>query len=364
MFISDSTTLASFCEKLHDAPYLAVDTEFVRERTYYAELSLVQVAHGSRSAAIDPLAQGIDLEPLRALLLKPSIVKVFHSGTEDLELLLQAIGDLPGPLFDTQVAASICGHDAQVGYGRLVDQRLGITLDKGSQRTDWSRRPLSDRQLDYALADVTHLCTLYEELVAELAERGRTEWVAEEMVSLGDRGRFEVDPRESWRRIRIRRPTRRSLAILRELAAWREDRAQHRDLPRPWVLKNEAVVQIAEAAPTSREALLRLSTVDRMGSRWRDADPVLAAVKAALATPEAEWPELPDRIKTTAEDKLLTKLRKLLKERCEAIEVAPAVVATRRDLELLVAAHEPDIPALRGWRREVFGDAALALKAG
>lgn len=362
MFISDSDSLAAFCDAVGSAPYIAVDTEFLRERTYYAQLALIQVAHGPHAAAIDPLAAGIDLEPLRELMVRPDMVKVFHSGTEDLELLLQAFGEVPSPLFDTQVAASFCGADAQVGYARLVHQRLGMTLDKASQRTDWSRRPLSRVQLEYALADVTHLCTVYEQLVDELDERGRSEWMGEEMASLGDRSRYEVDPQEAWLRLRIRRPTRRSLAILRELAAWRETRAQLRNLPRPWVLKNEAVVQIAEAAPATREVLLGLSTLQRMGNRWRDSDPVLAIVKRALEVPEAEWPELPERLKTKAQDKLLTRLRKLLNERCEAAELAPAIVATRRDLERLVTQDEPDISALRGWRREFFGEAALALK--
>lgn len=364
MFISDSDSLATFCDALGDAPYIAVDTEFIRERTYYAQLALIQVAHGPHAAAIDPLAEAMDLTPLQRLFAKEGMVKVFHSGTEDLELLLQAFGDLPCPLFDTQVAASLCGNEAQIGYARLVQQRLGVTLDKASQRTDWSRRPLSRVQLDYALADVTHLCTLYEQLVVELADRGRSDWIDEEMTTMGTRSRYEVDPQEAWRRLRIRRPTGRSLAILRELAAWRETRAQMRDLPRPWVLKNEAVVQIAEAAPTTREALLGLSTVQRMGSRWRDAEPVLTVVKRALELPESEWPDLPDRLKTSAQDKLLTRLRKLLKERCEKAEVVPAIVATRRDLELLVAQDEPDIAAMRGWRRQLFGDDALALKRG
>jgi ribonuclease D len=361
MFISDSDTLASFCEALDGAPYIAVDTEFVRERTYYAELSLVQVAYGDHAAAIDPLAPDIDLGPLEGLLLDPKMVKVLHSGTEDMELLLQRCGELPHPVFDTQVAASLCGSDAQIGYARLVNQRLGLTLDKGSQRTNWSRRPLTPRQLEYALADVTHLCTLYEQLVAELAERGRTDWVTQDMEMLSDRGRYEVDPREAWRRIRVSRPTRRSLAILRELAAWRETSAQKRDLPRPWVLKNEAAVQLAQEAPRTRDELLRLSTLQRMGGRWRDADRVLAIVEQALTIPESEWPEVPLRPRTGAQEKMVKALRGLLKERCEAGEVATTVVATRRDLERLVTSDEPDIPALKGWRREFFGEAALAL---
>ena len=364
MLISDSDSLATFCQALSDAPYIAVDTEFVRERTYYAELALIQVAHGDHAAAIDPLAEGIDLAPLKALLLNPGIVTVFHSGTEDLELLLQLFGELPTPLFDTQVAASLCGSDAQIGYARLVNQRLGITLDKAHQRTNWARRPLSDAQLAYALADVTHLCTLYDLLIEDLTTRGRLSWINEDMATLSNTRRYEVDPYEAWRRVRIHRTKRRSLAILRELAAWREVTAQKRNLPRPWVLKNDALTQLAEAAPRSRDAILRLSAVQKMGSRWRDADRVLKVIEKGLAVPESDWPELPDRIQTPGEEKLLKTLRALLKTRCEKAEVAPTVVATRRDLELLVIHDEPEIAAMTGWRRALFGDAALAAKQG
>ncbi|MDP6946413.1 MAG: ribonuclease D [Myxococcota bacterium] len=362
MFISDSASLASFCGSLEGVPYIAVDTEFVRERTYFAELALIQVAHGEHAAAIDPLAPGIDLAPLGRLLHDAAITKVVHSGNEDLELLLGAFGQMPTPVFDTQIAASMCGSDAQVGYARLVQERIGVTLDKGSQRTDWTRRPLSPKQLAYALADVTHLCTLYERLVSDLDERGRTEWAAGEMVGLTDPHRYEIDPRETWRRLRMRRPTRRSLAILRELSAWRENRARSRNLPRPWILKNDALLQLAEAAPTTLEALKGLSAVARMGHRWRDADRVLEVVTRALNLPEDTWPEVPERIDTRPHEDLLKALRQLLKERCEAAQVAPTLVATRRELERFVASNEPNIPAMEGWRREVFGEAALALK--
>ena len=363
MLISDSPTLEAFCATLVDAPYIACDTEFVRERTYYAQLALIQVAYGEHAAAIDPLAPGIDLEPLRQLMLNEKVLKVFHAGSEDLELLLQTFGALPTPIYDTQIAASLCASDAQVGYARLVQQRLGITLDKASQRTDWARRPLSSRQLEYALADVTHLCVLFETLRDELETRERSAWADEEMEALSGPSRYTAEPNDAWKRIRIRRPSRQTLAVLRALAAWRETKARTRNLPRPWVLKNDALVQLAHAMPKSNAELMKLSTLKHLGGRWRDSERVLATIQAARESPPDTWPELPPETNTEGFEPLLKSLRKLLNERCEAAEVAPSVVATRRDLEQLVSQPSPSIPALSGWRKTLFGEAAMALIA-
>jgi len=363
MLISDSPTLVSFCKRLAGVPYIAVDTEFVRERTYYAQLALIQVAHGEHAAAIDPLAPGIDLTPLKALMQDASVLKVFHAGTEDLELMLQTFEQLPTPIYDTQIAAGLCGNEAQIGYARLVKDRLGITLDKASQRTDWARRPLSDKQLTYALADVTHLCNLYEGLTEELEGRGRTEWANEEMKALSGASRYQAQPEEAWRRVRIRRPTRRNLAVLRELASWREHKARSRNLPRPWVLKNDALVQIAQAMPKTREALMQLSALKRLGGRWRDADRIVAIVNQALESDPETWPALPQEANLDGAEALLKALRKLLNECCEEAAVAPAMVATRRDLERLVGQTGASIPVMSGWRYELFGKAAEALVA-
>ena len=363
MLISDSPTLVTFCENLAGAPYIAIDTEFVRERTYYAQLALIQVSYGEHAAAIDPLAPGLDLTPLKELMQDTSVLKVFHAGTEDLELLLQTFDKLPTPIYDTQIAAALCGSEAQIGYARLVKDRLGITLDKASQRTDWARRPLSDKQLAYALADVTHLCVLYEGLTEDLETRGRTEWANEEMKALSGASRYQANPEEAWRRIRIRRPTRRMLAVLRELASWREHKARSRNLPRPWVLKNDALVQIAQATPTTREALMQLSALKRLGGRWRDADRILDIVKQAIESPSDTWPVLPEEANLDGAESLIKALRKLLNERCEAASVATALVATRRDLERLIGRPDATVPAMSGWRYELFGSAAVALIA-
>jgi len=233
LLITRSAALARFCASLKGVPYIAVDTEFVRERTYFPRLCLIQVAHGAHAAAIDPLAEGLDLTPLRALLLDPSILKVFHAATADLGIFFKEFGQVPSPIFDTQVAAAACNLGDQAGYGTLVEKLLGVDLDKASQATDWSLRPLTERQVAYALGDVTHLCRIHELLVEELATRGRTAWIAEDMAALQDEQRYRVDPGEVYRSIRLRRASRQTLCVLRELASWREQTAMQRNVPSP-----------------------------------------------------------------------------------------------------------------------------------
>ncbi|MBT5319330.1 MAG: ribonuclease D, partial [Chloroflexi bacterium] len=231
MLITDSRDLAAFCKRLEGAPYVAVDTEFLREKTYWPKLCLVQVAYDDEAAAIDPLAKDIDLDPLFNLMDDESVLKVFHSASQDMEVFFSVAGRVPEPVFDTQVAAMVAGYGEQVGYATLAAQIAGVTLDKSSQITDWSIRPLSDRQIAYALGDVTHLCTIYEELDERLEESGRISWVSEEMAALTDTSSYNADPNLAYRRVRIRRPSRKVLAILREIVAWREETAQRRNLP-------------------------------------------------------------------------------------------------------------------------------------
>ena len=261
MLITDSAALASFCDAVRGAPYIAVDTEFMREKSYFARLCLVQVAHGDHAAAIDPLASGMDMGPLRDLLSDTSTVKVLHSAVQDLEIFLQKIGAVPAPVFDTQIAAAVCGHGDQPGYAKLVGSMLGEQLDKASQATDWSLRPLSDRQIAYALGDVTHLCRIYEILLDELDTNGRGEWVAEDMEALLEPSRYQVVPGEAYRRIKMRRPKRRDLAVLRELAAWREETAMARDTPRNWIVRDDALAEIALHRPNDRNQLGRVRTL-------------------------------------------------------------------------------------------------------
>ncbi len=365
MLITTSSALFEFCEALRDAPYIAVDTEFMREKSYYAKLCLVQVAYGDLSAAIDPLADGLDLAPLRDLLHDPTIIKVLHAATQDLEIFLDKTGQVPAPVFDTQIAASVCGLGEQVGYARLVDSMLHIRLDKTSQRTDWSLRPLSERQLTYALADVTHLCAIYEMLVEKLDATNRTSWVAEEMKSLLDASRYHVIPNEAWRRIRIRHAKRKTLAVLRGLATWREEAAMARDIPRKWIARDEVLVEIAQNLPRSAEELVRVRSLKPQIARGRDGSAMLDAVRRALATPEETWPALEKRRpRISGHEPLVALLQALLQLRCDAHGVAKSVVAKRAELDRIATEEDPDVPSLRGWRREIFGADALALCAG
>lgn len=365
MLIDESATLADFCRSLAGAPYLAVDTEFMRERTYFPRLCLVQVAHGDRAAAIDTLAPGLDLAPLWDLLLVPDTVKVLHSAVQDMEIFLHRAGDVPAPVFDTQIAASVCGHGEQPGYAALVDDVLGVRVDKASQNTDWSLRPLSDRQLGYALGDVTHLCHVYEHLSDELDRTGRRAWVEEEMAALLDPDRYRTEPDEAWNRIKIRRPRRQALAILREIAAWREREAQHADIPRSWVVRDEALAEIAQNPPRGDRDLERIRALKPQQARGSTGRALLDAVRRALQSPEDTWPDLPPRKKpVSGHESLVALLQALLRLRCEKHGVAMSLVAKRRDLDRIATEDDPDVPALHGWRREVFGNDALALRDG
>ena len=365
MLITDSAELADFCRELASAPYLAVDTEFLRERTYYAQLCLVQVAYGDHAAAIDTLAPGLELGPLRDLLCDTDAVKVFHAATQDLEIFLNVTGEVPGPVFDTQIAASVCGHGEQPGYASLVEQILGISVDKASQNTDWTLRPLSDRQLGYALGDVTHLCKVYESLLDELERTGRADWVHEEMAALLEPSKYQMDPQQAWRRIKIRRPKRQSLAVLREVCAWRETEAMRINVPRSWVVRDEALSEIAQNIPQSMDDLARVRALKPQQARGAHGEALLDAVDRALESPEDSWPEIPPRRPPiSGHESMVALLQALLRLRCEKHGVAMSVVAKRRDLDRIATEDNPDVPTLKGWRRKIFGDDAMALRAG
>ena len=365
MLITDSAALAAFCAQLQGAPYIAVDTEFLRERTYYAQLCLVQVAFGEHAAAIDPLAKGLDLAPLKALLCDPAILKVLHASGQDLEIFFQLLGIVPGPVFDTQIAAAACGHGEQAGYAALVREILGIELDKASQATNWAQRPLQPRQITYAIGDVTHLCKVYERLVSDLERTGRNAWVAEDMAGLMQEGRYVVNPEMAYKRIRIRGADRQALAIARGAAAWRERMAVARNLPRPWVLHDDAIAEIALHAPDDREQLGRVRALKDGFARGADGLALLSVVREAQAEPPEHWPTPPERrAPRRGHEALVTLLQALLRLRCEANDVAMSMVASREDLERIATETEPDIATLKGWRRAVFGADALALRDG
>ncbi len=363
--ITDTEALTEFCARQKGAEFVAVDTEFMRERTYWPILCLVQVAGPAEAAAIDALADGIDLAPLLALMSDPATLKVFHAARQDLEIFFQLAGEVPHPVFDTQIAAMVCGFGDAVSYETLVKKLAGASLDKASRFTDWSLRPLTERQISYGLADVVHLRTAYERLQSKLEQNGRAEWFAEEMAGLVDPAIYRADPQEAWRRFRLRgRAEPKFLGVLRALAGWRETAAQQRDLPRGRILRDEAVIEIAAHAPRSIEALARTRGLGKGIAEGRLGRDILDAVAQGLADPLPEE-LLPAKAETPSGlGPLIELLRVLLKQRCEDFGVAQKLVASADDIESIAADDGAPVRALSGWRRDVFGKDALALKHG
>lgn len=360
--LTTTAELADLCAELAREPYVAIDTEFMRDRTYWPKLCLVQLGGAARQVAVDPLAPGIDLAPLLALMADPDVIKVFHAARQDIEIFYQLTGAVPAPLFDTQLAAMVCGYGDEAGYETLVTQVAKARIDKSSRMTDWSRRPLSAQQLAYALGDVIHLRVIYERLVEQLEASGRSHWVAQELADLTDPATYQQPPEDAWKRIKVRTRDPRFMAVLKALAAWREREAQRRDLPRNRVLRDDLTLEVAANRPTSTAELAKLRRVslDRRG-----AEALVEAVQAALALPERELPriEAPPRMPRGL-GPVVELLRVLLKLQCEEHHVAQRLVATTGDLEAIAAGARADVAALKGWRFEVFGRAALALKRG
>ena len=360
--LTTTAELATLCAELAREPYVAIDTEFMRDRTYYPKLCLVQLAGAKHHAAVDPLAPGIDLAPLVALLADRDVLKVFHAARQDIEIFYRMTAAVPTPLFDTQLAAMVCGYGEEVGYETLVTQIAKGRVDKSSRFTDWARRPLSAQQLAYALGDVIHLRVIYERLQQQLAQTGRTEWVAQELADLTDPATYDQSPGDAWKRIKVRSREPRFLAVLRALAAWRESEAQRRDLPRNRIVRDDLLLEIAANRPTSPEELARLR---RISLDRQSVEGAVAAVRAALALPEDELPRLePPPKLARGLGPVIELLRVLLKLKCEEHRVAQRLVATSGDLEAIATQARPEVAALKGWRFEVFGRAALALKRG
>jgi ribonuclease D len=366
--ITTTEGLAAFCDRARSHPYVTVDTEFLRERSYYSKLCLVQMAvpgdAEEDAVLVDPLAKGIDLQPLYDLMRDTSVMKVFHAARQDLEIFFIDGHVIPQPLFDTQVAAMVCGYGEQVGYETLVRKIAKDSLDKTSRFTDWSRRPLTDAQKTYALADVTHLRDIYEALSAELDETGRRAWVEEELATLSDPETYIVRPEDAWERIKTRTNSGRFLAVVRELARFRETFAQERNIPRSRVFKDDALLEIASTKPQSEADLARSRLLLREARRGEIADGIIAAVKAGLEAPQKDWPEVDQsRDKLQVNPALADLLRVLLKAKSEASGVAQKLIATSAELDE-IAAGEFDGAAFKGWRREVFGEDALRLCKG
>jgi ribonuclease D len=363
--IADTTSLAAFCQRLKDTPYITVDTEFMREKTYWPLLCLVQVAGPDEAHAIDPMAPDMDLSPLFELMANPKVLKVFHAARQDLEIFHHLSGSVPTPLFDTQVAAMVCGFGDAVSYETLASQLARARIDKSLRFTDWAQRPLTDRQLTYALADVTHLRPAYEKLQKRLDRDGRAEWLSDEMALLNDPNTYITNPEDSWRRLKPRSSSPRFLMVLKELAAWREREAQERDLPRQRVVRDETLMEIAAHAPTSVEEMSRTRGMSKGTAEGRYGTAMLDAIARALAAPDIACPLPPERNDLPRGLGPVTDLLKvLLKLKCDQHDVAQRLIASSADIELIAADDDAKVPALEGWRRELFGEDALRLKHG
>jgi len=367
--ITTTEALAAFCDECSTQPYVTVDTEFLRERTYYSQLCLIQLAYpgieDENAVIVDPLANGINLAPLYELFKNKDVVKVFHAARQDLEIFCVEGGVIPEPFFDTQIAAMVCGFGEQVGYEKLVRQIVNESVDKSSRFTDWSRRPLSDKQKTYALADVTHLRVIYEYLDKQLIKTDRTSWVTEEVAVLTDPATYHVVPRNAWKRIKTRTTSGRFLAVVRELAEFRETMAQSRNIPRNRVMKDDALIELASTKPKSFDELNRSRLLLREARKGEIAEGILAAVKRGEACPNDDLPKAaPVRVKKNGTESLGDLLRVLLKAKAEKYRVAQKLIATSSDLDALANGDDNDVAALSGWRKGVFGDDALRLRNG
>jgi ribonuclease D len=364
-FITTTEDLTALCERLGHEAFVTVDTEFMRERTYYPELCLVQLAGTGDVAVVDAQAKGLDLAPLGALLAKPGVVKVFHACRQDVEIFLLMFGAVPTPIFDTQVAAMVAGFGDQVGYDALVAALTGGHIDKAHRFSDWSARPLTKAQVDYAAADVTHLRTVYEKLLAKLRAENRLDWVGQEMAVLADPNTYRVDPAKAWERLKLRTGNRRQLAMIQAIAAWREREAQRINIPRQRLVKDEQIPEIAALAPADAEALAKARGISTGFAQGKSGASLLAVIAAAKALPEADLPKAERQRETQrASPALVALLKVLLNARAEQNNVAARLVASADDIEALALDEAAENPILHGWRKEMFGDDALRLIKG
>jgi len=362
--ITTTSELAAACQRMAAYPFVTVDTEFLRESTYYPLLCVAQMASPDEALVIDALAPGIDLSAFYALMADEKVMKVFHAARQDIEIVWHAAELVPHPIFDTQVAAMVLGYGDSISYDQLVQRITGDTLDKSLRFTDWTRRPLSDAQLRYATSDVTHLRDVYLALVEDLKRRGRADWVEDEMSVLTSPETYRAEPENAWQRLRTRVRKPKELAVLIEVAAWREREAQSRDVPRGRVLKDEAIADIAVQAPTTTEKLKHLRSLPKGFERSRWGEAIVEAVARGL---ERDPKTLPHQVRAPAAvngGATVELLKVLLRMISERHHVAAKVIATVDDLERIAASDKAEVPALRGWRRELFGDKALALKHG
>ena len=362
--ITTTGQLTACCERLAKFPVITVDTEFLRETTYYPLLCVVQLASADEAVIVDTLAEGIDLKPFFDLMANENVLKVFHAARQDIEIVWHRAGIVPHPVFDTQVAAMVLGYGDSIAYDQLVERITGTRLDKTHRFTDWSHRPLSPDQITYALADVTHLRDVFAALDADLKKRGRSEWVSEEMEILTSPKTYDFHPERAWERLRTRVRKPKELAVLMEVAAWREQEAQTRDVPRGRILKDDAMGDIATHAPTSVERLAKLRSLPKGFDKSKWGQDIVAAVNRGLARDLSTLPKIEKSRGNSNNGATVELLKVLLRMTSERHAVASKVIATTDDLEQIANDDNADVGALHGWRRELFGEAALALKAG
>jgi len=362
-FITQQAELTAFCAQVADGHYVTVDTEFIRDKTYFPKLCLVQIAGSGEAAVIDPLAEGINLAPVFKLMQKASLVKVFHAARQDIEIFHLLSGKIPSPIFDTQVAAAVCGYGESVGYETLVNNIVGQELDKSSRFTDWSARPLSEKQLTYALSDVTHLQVIYEDLKIKIEATGRTSWIAEEHAYLTDPAIYDIDPVDAWKRLKFGHMRPKHLAALRELAKWREIEARKQDVPRGRIIKDETLVEMAQLMPRKESDLDRMRGLDKHMSKTK-IEAILQCVQDALALPPADYPQVKNH-KKPSENIISASamLQMLLKLKADQHGIASHMIAGKDDIEA-IALGKTETPAMQGWRYEIFGKNAEALMKG
>jgi ribonuclease D len=363
--VETTAELAALLAEFEGAPYLALDTEFMRDQTYWPKLCLMQIASPKTAAIIDPLAPGMDLKPLYALLKSPNIVKVFHAARQDIEIFWHQGGVIPDPLFDTQIAAMVCGFGESASYETLARRIAHVEIDKSARFTDWAHRPLTERQLEYALADVTHLRVIYEALDKELKHKHRESWVAEEIEALKDSDLYALDPKNAWKRLKPRTNSKKFLSMLAAVAEWREVEAQTRDVPRGRILKDEVLTEIASHPPESAETLERIRAIPKGFASSKMGKGLMDAIAVGRDKPPPDNPHADGaRRKREPSQSSIDLLKTLLRLRAEDAKVAPRLIANTDDIEKLAAHEDKGVAALHGWRAEVFGNDALALRQG
>lgn len=363
--ITSNDDLKALCERLSKSEYVTVDTEFLRDKTYYSKLCLIQIADDHEYHAIDPLAGSLDLTPFYDLMENQSVVKVFHAAKQDIEIFVHQAGIVPNPLFDSQIAAMVCGFGDSIGYEKLVTSLCNEQLDKSTRFTDWSRRPLTERQINYALGDVTYLRTIYKKLKEKLEQSGRENWLKEEIAELTDKETYIIHPEEAWKRIKIRNSNRRFNALVRKIAEWRENQAQSRNLPRNRVMRDEVLLELCAVRPQHTNALTSIRGLGANFASSKGGKSVISTIQEVMALPDDQLPVIsrkPPPSQNT--DPIVELLKVLLKLVCKKENVAPKLLANVQDLEKIAEDDQADVKALKGWRYEIFGKDAIALKNG